>query len=413
LGKLEEAREEFRSEVLAVELLEMVGAKARGVLARGMVFELAVPRSVFGAVCGEAVERAVDLGLLEVMPRGELRVSRVLGLVCPEDETLMVAAARELYGVWENEESEERRLEMHRLAMLAKNGEIAATIANRLSEGWRNSRYRETVALCRKTMEISSAPGFLTELAIAEKELGNPETALELHQKVLENCTSDNESLKATTLHCIARIYSSQGKVSEAIELYEQSLEIKKAIGNQQGIAATLNQMAILYKNQGRIEEAFDYHRKSLEIAEQGGYKSAQASALHGLANIYRNQGKMSEAIDLYYDSLEIKKAIGDQQGIAGTLHALANVYSDQGKVSDAIDLYYQSLELEKAIGNQQGIAITLASIGRLIAVHQGDFDTAFDYLQQSGAILRHIGSPMVNQVVGIIQDLQEIRGVN
>ena len=78
-----------------------------------------------------------------------------------------------------------------------------------------------------------------------------------------------------------------------------------------------------------------------------------------------------------------------------------------QGKVSEAIELYEQSLEIQKAIGNQHGIAVTLASIAQLIAIHQGDFDTAFDYLQQSNAILRHIGSPVADQVVEIIQSLQ------
>ena len=78
-----------------------------------------------------------------------------------------------------------------------------------------------------------------------------------------------------------------------------------------------------------------------------------------------------------------------------------------QGKVSEALELYEQFLEIQKAIGNQQGIAITLASIAPLIAIHQGDFDTAFDYLQQSNAILRHIGSPVADQVVEIIQSLQ------
>ena len=90
----------------------------------------------------------------------------------------------------------------------------------------------------------------------------------------------------------------------------------------------------------------------------------------------------MNEAIELYEQSLEIEKAIGNQQGIAATLHALANVYRGQGKVSEALELYEQFLEIQKAIGNQYGIAVTLASIAPLIAIHQGDFDTAFDYLQ-------------------------------
>ena len=75
--------------------------------------------------------------------------------------------------------------------------------------------------------------------------------------------------------------------------------------------------------------------------------------------------------------------------------------------VSEAIELYQQSLEIQKAIGNQNGIATTLAMLGETIAVNQGDFDTALDYLQQSEAILRHIGSLVTDQVVGIIEELR------
>ena len=48
--------------------------------------------------------------------------------------------------------------------------------------------------------------------------------------------------------------------------------------------------------------------------------------------------------------------------------------------------------------------------LGQMIAVHQGDFDTAFDYLQQSEAILRHIGFPIADQVAQTIQSLAEMR---
>ena len=75
--------------------------------------------------------------------------------------------------------------------------------------------------------------------------------------------------------------------------------------------------------------------------------------------------------------------------------------------MSGAIELYEQSLEIQKAIGNQQGIAASLCMLGQMIAVHQGDFDTALDYLQQSEAILRHIGSPMADQVAEIIEKLR------
>jgi len=41
-----------------------------------------------------------------------------------------------------------------------------------------------------------------------------------------------------------------------AIALYEESLQIKRAIGNQQGIAATLHAIANVYVNQGNVDGA-------------------------------------------------------------------------------------------------------------------------------------------------------------
>jgi cation transport regulator ChaC len=61
------------------------------------------------------------------------------------------------------------------------------------------------------------------------------------------------------------------------------------------------------------------------------------------------------------------------------------------------------------AIGNQQGIASTLAMLAQILAVHQQDFGTAIDYLQQLEAILRRIGSPVADQVA---ETLQQVRGL-
>jgi hypothetical protein len=47
--------------------------------------------------------------------------------------------------------------------------------------------------------------------------------------------------------------------------------------------------------------------------------------------------------------------------------------------------------------------------LAQLIAVHQRDFGTAIDYLQQLEAILRRIGSPVADQVA---ETLQQIRGL-
>jgi cation transport regulator ChaC len=78
----------------------------------------------------------------------------------------------------------------------------------------------------------------------------------------------------------------------------------------------------------------------------------------------------------------------------------------NQGKVEVSIALYEESLVIERTIGNAHGIASTLAMLAQMIAVHQQDFGTAIDYLQQSEAILRRIGSPDAETVARILQSV-------
>jgi len=62
---------------------------------------------------------------------------------------------------------------------------------------------------------------------------------------------------KAATLHCLAMIYANQGKIDQAIALYQQSLETDEKIGDVQGKAATLHQLAgILALSDAKMNQA-------------------------------------------------------------------------------------------------------------------------------------------------------------
>ena len=437
LTKLESTREAFRSDVLAELLLGMVSAKGKAVLVKGLVFRLAVPIEVFKSVCGEVeIERSISLGLLEVMPEGTVRVSRVLPLVEPDDEQLAIVAAREVYRVWYQEaetSTKEKWLEIHRLAIIGKDGEIAGMIADVLSGQLRKvSDYPTILRLCRSTIAISNNLGVMTELAIAEKESGNPQKGLELHQQVLERCTEEDSDFKASTLHQMAMIYVNQGQMEQAIELYQQSLAITKQIGNVQSQASTLHQMGDLYQTQGKMKQAIELYQQSLAITEQIGNVQGKATTLHqmagiyankgqveqainlyqqslaiteqigdvkmksnilaGIAMIYANQGQVEQAIDLCQQSLAIHEQIGDVQSKASTLHCLAIIYANQGQGEHAINLYQQVLEIDEQTGNVQGKACTLSQMAGIYA-DQGQGEKAIDLYKQSIAIHEQIGN--------------------
>jgi tetratricopeptide (TPR) repeat protein len=388
--------------------LDAVDGVMRACLQAARIFEVAVPGAVVREVCpkpsaqvlggvrADWLERAVALGLLECYPDGSLRVVRVLPLGLEWDEGSYRRAAEVLYRVWWEEaesSTEAQRLEMHRLALAGKAGDIAAKINQSLAPSWnRKSRFRETVNLCQKTLELIEDYEVLHSLAYAEDELGLVEDCLSHYQRAIDLCPEDEVKGKAALMHNLAVLLVKQGKVEEAIGLYQQSLALKEQIGDVQGKAATLHCMAIIYANQGKVEEAIGLYQQSLALKEQIGDVQGKAATLHCMAIIYANQGKVEEAIGLYQQSLALKEQIGDVQGKAATLHCMAMIYANQGKVEEAIGLYQQSLALKEQIGDVQGKAATLAMMGNLLT-NQGEFDRAIPMLQESATILQSIGS--------------------
>ena len=460
LNRLEVDAVELREQVLAEALLQQMDETMGEMLSQGLVFELPVPREALTAVCEHIpnldnyINRAVALGLLEVSPDESLRVPRILPLTLSTNvETLHEQAAEVLYGLWWKQgetRTEEEVLEIHRLALLGKKGEIASKVGAILASNLKaKSRFREALNLCKETLNIVENYHILHQLARSEEQLGEIEQAKQHYQKALEICPAADEKVKAAIIHNLAGIYANTGKIEEAITHYYQSLQLQKSIGNLQatgatfhelgriyakigkieeaivlyqeiikleesignisGKASTLHQLASIYVDKEKIDDAIAHYQQSLEITESIGDVQGKAATLHCLAGIYADTGKIEEAIAHYQQSLEIKESIGNVQGKAATLHQLASIYANTGKIEEAIAHYQQSLEITESIGDVKTKAATLAMLGQLLADEKGDFVTALDYLHQSLEIFQCIQSPNAETVREIINDVRKM----
>ncbi|MFN7414542.1 MAG: tetratricopeptide repeat protein, partial [Dolichospermum sp.] len=379
LNRLEVDAVELREQVLAEALLQQMDETMGEMLSQGLVFELPVPREALTAVCenipnlADYINRAVALGLLEVSPDESLRVPRILPLTLSTHvETLHQQAAEVLCRLWWKEgetRTEEEVLEIHRLALLGKQGEIASEMGMVVTNKWiSTSRFRETLHLCKSTLNTVESYNILANLARSEQELGNIEQAQQHYQQALKLCPATDKKVKATIIHNLADIYANIGKIYDAMVLYQQSLEITESIRDVQGQAATF----------------------------------------HCLAMIYTNMGKTEDAIMLSHKSLQFNKDISNIQGQAATLHQLAVIYTKTGKIKKAIKFFHLSLEITKRTGNVQGQAMILSWLS-YIATQHGDCGTALNYLHQSLEILQRIQSPHAETVRGIINDVQQM----
>ncbi|MGB7088404.1 MAG: tetratricopeptide repeat protein, partial [Phormidesmis sp.] len=146
------------------------------------------------------------------------------------------------------------------------------------------------------------------------------------------------------TLGNLGVVYNSQGRWAEVIAQYQQSLEIKRELGDRHGEGYTLNNLGMVYRAQGRWEEAIAQYHQSLETFRDLGDRYGEGQALGNLGNVYKSQGRWKEAISQYHQSLETFRELGDHHGEGMTLMNLGYLYLARSQYNKAID-YWQAAQ--------------------------------------------------------------------
>jgi len=277
-----------------------------------------------------------------------------------------------------------------------------------------NSRIKIFEYLLKEVKSDRDKVDMLLKIGMFYYIKGESDTALDLYSQSLEIAKSLGDQLRlAYTLHNIAMIYREKGEDDVALDLYNQSLEIEKSLDDQQGIASTLHEIAIIYYLKDEDDTALELYNQSLEIAKSLGDQLRIAYTLNNIATIYQHRGEYDTALELYNQSLEIAKSLGDKLRIAYTLHNIAAINRDRGEYDVALDLYNQSLEITKSLGDQRGIVLTTVQIGRLFLA-TGRYKGALQSFMTAAEIFEKLDSPnlmiALNYINAMKQELGEGR---
>jgi tetratricopeptide (TPR) repeat protein len=393
-------QQEFLEDILAAQLLAQQEPDLRTILTRGLIFELPVPLVALQAICEgiegfeRHVERARSVGLLEVGLDGAVRVPRVLGLAVGENGAELAAVGvKVLMKEWvESVTTEERAVELHRLALLAGDRDIAVKIAKGLSDSWLDtSRYSEALTLCEDTLALHRDNKLIYNLVTIYTILGDWQKSLDYnHQNLAIYREIGNCQGEAASLHQRSIVCQKQGEWQKSLEYSHQSLAISREIGDCQGEAASLHQLSMVYIFFCHWQKALDYSQQSLTIQREIGDCKGEAVSLHQLSIVYQNQGEWQKALDYSQQSLTIQREIGNRQGEATSLHQLSCVYQNQGEWQKALDYSHQSLTIDREIGDLQGEAASLNQMAT-ISYRQGETAQAEQFLLETAEILSSI----------------------
>jgi tetratricopeptide (TPR) repeat protein len=438
LNRLENEAEKFREDVLLEALLEQLRTPVLRILALLAVYRLPVPVEAVRALTDDPdlpghLKRLTNLGLAERIAAGkgagEFFASPLVGellegeLTEAEVTEAQRAGARALKALWWDGggETEERGLEIRRLALAGEEAEIAAGVTDWLA--WRainRNRYREAQDWCLELLELVEDWRILFALGRAEFVLGEPKTAMR-YERALERAPeiSDNTTKEvlhdySALLHNLADLREQNGDVERALDLWNQSLKLLENIGDVKGKAATLHNMAGVFAQQGEVQKALDLWNQSLKLKENIGDVKGKAATLVWIATVFAQQGEVQKALDLWNQSLKLYENIGDVKGKAATLHEMAGVFAQQGEVQKAMELYSESAEIEEKIGNLGGKAATLHQMAGVFA-QQGEVQKALDLWNQSLKLYDNIGdvkgkAATLHQMASVFAQQGEVR---
>jgi len=195
----------------------------------------------------------------------------------------------------------------------------------------------------------------------------------------------------ADALYVMGIAYDIKGEYSTALDLHRNSLNIRREINDEKGIALSLGNIGMINAIQGENEVAIDFYRQSLSLFEKLGERKKVAATLNNMANLHKELGDYALAINIYFQSLRIKEELGEVRGIVNTLINIGIVFHEQRDFVKADQYFNRGLQIADSLGDKY----TLASLSRVIALnHQerGNYQEALNLNNRSLSLFKEIG---------------------
>ena len=181
------------------------------------------------------------------------------------------------------------------------------------------------------------------------------------YSKALEYCTNSVKKLKniedcqeelIEAYNNLALIYRRKAKYTEAINIYLQSLKIKKDLyeSENSSIATTYNNIAVAYYWNEKYEKALEWHFKAKEIRERLLPKKHPdlGETYNNMGVVYFKLKDYSKAFEYFKNAERIRiEVLGEEHPeTTMTYDNIASYYAIVGKFDEAITYFEKTLKI-------------------------------------------------------------------
>ncbi|GAB5525898.1 MAG: hypothetical protein Roseis2KO_37700 [Roseivirga sp.] len=154
------------------------------------------------------------------------------------------------------------------------------------------------------------------------------------------------------------------GNFNESISLYEESINLDKAIGDSVGIGFKLKNIGISYKQKGNYKTALKYYLEALPIIQTLKIVKEEASINNSIGNVYNDLEEFEKSYEYYVAAQELWLVAGDSLRNSFALGNLGNSLLGLDRPKEAIAFYNQSLHIKRSLNRPSSVALTLNNLG-------------------------------------------------
>ncbi|MGH9278160.1 MAG: tetratricopeptide repeat protein, partial [Acidimicrobiales bacterium] len=247
----------------------------------------------------------------------------------------------------------------------------------------------------------------LNAAAVLAQRQGDYSSARALYEEslVIRRALGDRLGA-ATALHGLANLAVAHKDLETARTLFEENLAIARELGLERMTAASLMNLGVvaqysfMYRDRPTDEagpEAAAYYQEARECYRRMGDRFGEALALENLGALWRfYPGDIEGSRARHEESLAIRRELGDKQGIAASARYVAFLALRSGEVGAARDLHRERMAIERELGNTPQVAEASVDLAE-IALGQGELDEARRLLAESRAAVEALDNEWWN----------------
>lgn len=195
-------------------------------------------------------------------------------------------------------------------------------------------------------------------------EISEYEKASQLYFESLEYSRElGNESGVVFSLTKLGMIQQHLGEYRIAKRFLDDAIQKAQEVDDWGGETIALSEAGFLEGRSGDPEKAAGYFKKAIDIFNEKGVRHAIPQLMFNLARIYKDEDQLNEALAIAKDAISLADSLGNTFLVLHSLDEVAEIYHELGEYRKAISILEEGIKKSREVGMSSSTLFLLNKI--------------------------------------------------